>query len=96
MGKKHGLGDAPIEEEYREKMAALARLIDEFFNGRALPGIPAAKKQTGFVLMVFPFEEVKGEGRCNYISNAQREDIVIMLKEQIKRFEGQPEVRGTA
>lgn len=96
MSRKHGLGDAPIEEEYREKMNALAQLIDGFFNGKALPGIPAAKRQTGFVLMVFPFEEVRGEGRCNYISNAQREDIVIMLKEQIKRFEGQPDVKGRA
>ena len=37
------------------------------------------------------------EGRCNYISNgADRKDIVVMLKEQIKRFEGQPEMKGEA
>jgi hypothetical protein len=29
------LGDGPIEAEYQEKMNALARVIDEFFNGEA-------------------------------------------------------------
>jgi hypothetical protein len=94
---KQTLGDGPIEAEYREKMTALARLLDEVFNGAApVPGLPAPSKKNGFVLLVFPFDEVRSEGRCNYISNARRDDIVIMLKEQIKRFEGQPEVRGNA
>jgi len=30
------------------------------------------------------------------MSNADRADVVIMLKEQIARFEGQPEQTGTA
>jgi hypothetical protein len=85
------LGDAPIEAEYREKMNALASVIDEFFNLEA----KGKDRKTGFVLLVFPFGE--GEGRCNYISNgADRKDIVAMMKEQIKRFEGQPEMKGTA
>jgi hypothetical protein len=82
------LGDAPIEAEYREKMAAIAATLDELFNG---PDKGPAR-QTGFVLLVFPFGE--GEGRCNYISNGDRKDIVTMFKEQIKRFEGQPEMKG--
>ena len=85
------LGDAPIEVEYREKMTAIAKALDELFNGDTKG--PARK--TGFVLLVFPFGE--GEGRCNYISNgADRKDIVTMFKEQIKRFEGQPDVEGKA
>jgi hypothetical protein len=45
--------------------------------------------------MVFPFND--HEGRCNYISNgADRRDVVTLMKEQIKRFEGQPEIKGTA
>jgi hypothetical protein len=28
-------------------------------------------------------------GRCNYISNADRKDVVALMKEQIKLFEGQ-------
>lgn len=85
------LGDAPIQPEYREKMAAVARALDELFNGddRSQP------RKTGFVLLVFPFGET--EGRCNYISNgAARTDIVTVFKEQIARFEGQPEMTGTA
>ena len=87
----HQLGDAPIQEEYYREMNALANGIDEIFNGDA----KGEARQTGFVLLVFPFGEK--EGRCNFISNgAAREDIVCMFKEMIARFEGQPEMRGTA
>lgn len=90
----HTLGDAPIEARYRETMNALAEGLDEALNG-VTPGLPKGKRTTGFVLLVFPFEG--HEGRCNYISNgADRKDIVTLMKEQIKRFEGQPEVTGRA
>jgi hypothetical protein len=85
------LGDAPIEPEYREKMNVIAQALDEFFNGEA----KGASRQVGFILLVFPFGS--GEGRCNYVSNgADRQDVVTMLKEQIKRFEGQPDMTGQA
>ena len=85
------LGDAPIEQAYREQMNQIARILDAAFNG----GAKGNARQTGFVLLVFPFGEK--EGRCNYISNgADRRDIVTLLKEQIARFEGQPEMKGTA
>ena len=47
-------------------------------------------------LLVFPFGD--GPGRCNYISNGvNRDDVVTLMKEQIKRFEGQPDAqRSTA
>jgi hypothetical protein len=87
----HTLGDAPIENEYLEKMNAVARALDELFNGEKR----GKAREVGFVLLVFPFGEK--EGRCNYISNgADRRDIVTMMKEQIKRFEGQPEMSGRA
>ena len=85
------LGDAPIEAEHRHKMVSIAQALDEMFNGQA----KGPARQTGFVLLVFPFGEK--EGRCNYISNgADRKDIVTMMKEQIARFEGQPEMEGKA
>lgn len=85
------LGDAPIEGRYRQQMNAIASALDEVLNGQ----IDAEDRQTGFVLLVFPFGDT--EGRCNYISNgADRKDMVTMFKEQIKRFEGQPELKGTA
>jgi hypothetical protein len=85
------LGDGPIEERFRGVMNALAHSLDEIFNGKT----PGGRRKTGFVLMVFPF----GDGddhRANYVSNAKREDVVIMLREQLARFEGQPEVSGRA
>lgn len=85
------LGDAPIEPQYIEKMNALARAIDELFNGEA----KGKDRSTGFVLMVFPFGDVTG--RCNYISNgADRKDVVTLMREMIARFEGQPEMKGRA
>ena len=85
------VGDAPIEAQYIEQMTAVAQALDEMFNGQV--GGPGRK--TGFVLLVFPFGNA--DGRCNYISNgADRRDIVTMMKEQIRRFEGQPYLEGHA
>lgn len=85
------LGDAPIEAKHHEAMNKIAKALDQIFNGDA----KGADRETGFVLLVFPFGNT--DGRCNYISNgADRRDIVTMFKEQIKRFEGQPELTGTA
>jgi hypothetical protein len=85
------IGDGPIEDAYRATMVGVAKALDETFNGEE----KGQDRKTGFVLLVFPFGEA--EGRCNYISNgASRDDIVVMLKEQIKRFEGQPEMKGRA
>jgi hypothetical protein len=91
MSKKHQLGDAPIEKEYIDKMKGVASALDEAFNGTD----KGHDRKTGFILMVFPFDD--HEGRCNYISNgADRRDVVVLMKEQIKRFEGQPDIKGTA
>lgn len=85
------LGDAPVEAEYHDKMVAIVQALDEFFNGEA----KGAAKKVGFVLMVYPFGD--DSGRCNYMSNgADRRDVVVLMKEMIARFEGQPEVSGRA
>jgi hypothetical protein len=86
------LGDAPIQEEYRRQMQMVAKALDVIFNGK----MKGEDRKTGFVLLVFPFGEAEG-GRCNYISNGvDRRDIVALFKEQIKRFEEQPDVTGHA
>jgi hypothetical protein len=88
---EHRLGDAPIEPQYIEKMNALARAIDVLFNGN----LKGADRKVGFVLMVYNFGDEPG--RCNYISNgADRKDVVVLMKEMIARFEGQPEMKGRA
>lgn len=89
---EHTLGDGPIQSEYVEQMKAVARALDEMFNGK----LKGSRRGTGFVLLVFPFGE-DPKGRCNFISNgAARKDILVLFKEMIARFEGQPEMKGTA
>jgi hypothetical protein len=91
MAFDHQLGDAPIDPKHHKMMNALAGALDKVFNGEDR----GAERKVGFVLLVFEYGEK--EGRCNYISNgADRRDIVTLMKEQIKRFEGQPEMKGTA
>lgn len=88
------LGDGPIQDQYRERMQAVASALDELFNGKA----GGADRETGFVLLVFPFNEVRhGDARCNFISNgADRKDLVSLFKEMAARFEGQPSISGRA
>jgi hypothetical protein len=75
------IGDKPIEAELREMMNRLARAIDGYLNPQPAP------KKIGFVMLMFKFGS---DGRCNYISNADRGDVVKMLKEQLAHFEGSP------
>lgn len=85
------LGDGPIEAAFRETMIGAMTALDEAFNGAA----KGPDKKVGMILLVFPYGEA--EGRCNYISNgANRRDVLVMLKEQVRRFEGQPEMKGRA
>lgn len=69
----------PIEEKYREKLQALGLGLDLALNGEKQP------KETGFVVLLFGFGDDK---RMNYISNANREDMLSALKELIAIFEG--------
>ena len=84
------LGDASIEPKFLGLMNETAKALDELFNGDK----KGDERTTGFVLLLFPFEG--REGRANYISNAKRADVVTLLKEQLARFEGQPEITGKA
>jgi hypothetical protein len=88
-GRRSNMPNAPIEQKYRATMKALAGFIDGFFNGPA-KGRP---RKTGFVLLTFDFGDSR---RCNYISNARREDVVVLLREQLRRFEGSPDAEGHA
>ncbi len=90
--KQERLGSGPIEPQHRELMNKLAHGLDEMFNGE----LKGQARKVGFCLLVFNFDEPREGGRCNYISNAERRDVVALLKEQIRYFEGQPDtLRGT-
>lgn len=73
--------EQPIEEKYREQMRELAVVLDKYFN-------PKGGKEIGFSLLVFAFGGEPGN-RTNYISNANRKDMLDTMREFIARAEGQ-------
>jgi hypothetical protein len=75
----------PIDPEYKVKMNQLAKAIDEFWNGKHT----GAERKIGFCILMFPFgANEPSKDRINYISNAERSDMITALKELIARFEG--------
>lgn len=70
--------------ETSEFMQALAGGLEQILN----PTASKDGKTVGFVLLVFPFSAPEG-ARTNYISNADRKDVLVALKEIVARFEGQ-------
>jgi hypothetical protein len=75
-----------IENKWLKFMNSVGRALDEALNQKKKP------KQWGFFLAIFPFDS--GPGRFNYLSNADRKDIIALMKEMTAKFEGQPDVEG--
>ena len=80
-----------ISAEYRETMNGVAKGLDRLFNGDA----KGASRRVGFVLLQFSFDGPEG-ARTNYISNVERGDMLVALKEMVARFEGQHHEGGRA
>jgi hypothetical protein len=74
--------DDPIQPPYHTFMNALAEAIDHLLNGDEDP------KGLAFCLLVCRFGDIK-EGRVNYISNANRPDMLAMMAEYLARQEKQ-------
>lgn len=72
-------------DETTHMMQAIAKGVDRILNGEDQP------KRNAFVLLVMPFNGPPG-ARTNYVSNADRDDIVAMMKEVVDRFEKQKEL----
>jgi hypothetical protein len=68
-------GEKPIEAEYRDLMNAVAAGLSEVFP-----------KPLGFTLLVFRMGS--NDGRMNYISSAERGDMITAMKEFIAHNEG--------
>lgn len=75
--------EQPIQSDFYQLMNKLAPALDNMFNGDA----PKADRKVGFALLVFPFGDTAG-GRVNYISNAERTEMLVAMKEFIARAEG--------
>lgn len=87
------LGDAPVSAEYRDMLNKVMAAVDQSFNGTAR----GKDRKVGIVMLLFPYGEVDDNARVNFISNgANRKDLVVLMKEMIARFEGQPEIQGRA
>jgi len=71
-----------VEEKHRETMEVIARSVDFAFNQGQKP------PKVGFALLIFDFG-TGDDRRMNYVSNAQRNDMVVAMKEMIAKFEGQ-------
>ena len=71
-----------IETKHYKQMNELAKMLDETFNGKN----KGKNRKYGFMLSVFPFGNIEG-GRFNYISNADKKNIVTLLKEMVVKFE---------
>lgn len=74
----------PDDHETVVMHQSMARALDEFLNGEKKEG---RKKRYGFVLLTFEFDHVEG-GLVNYVSNAQREDMLVAMREWLARAEG--------
>lgn len=78
--------EAPIERDKTEMMNRLAGLLDHSVN----PNMDAGQRPNGFVLMVFPFNRMGDDGpapgRMNYISNANRDEVIAALEDQVQRL----------
>lgn len=80
------LGPGPIQEDLHGLMNAVAKALDEHFNG---PNCPPEGKRVWFFLAAGNFAE--GElpriSRFNYISNADKLDIREALRAVLGRLE---------
>jgi hypothetical protein len=70
-----------MHAKQHELLQAVAQGLDDIFNGTERP------KRIGFAVFVFEFGQTSG-GRVNYVSNADRADMMVAVKEWLARHEG--------
>ncbi len=59
----------------KEEMQKIAAALDKILGGK------------GFALLVFDFDKI-GKSHINYVSNAEREDMIVVIKELSAQWEG--------
>lgn len=74
-----------IDEKYIEKMRDLARFLDGMLNDFDQEGSYIGPRKVGFALLVF---EPGDRPSVNYISNCERRDILVAMKEFVAHHEG--------
>ncbi len=71
----------PVDPRVVKGMTHMGDMIDTALNGDTMP------REFGFVLLVFEFG-TKDHRKMNYMSNAERVDMLCALKELVANFEG--------
>ena len=92
LGADHG----PIQADLSELMNAVARTLDDLFNG---PDCPASEKRVWFFLAAGNFGEgsdLPERNRFNYISNADKLDMRATLRDVLGGIEGRMAGEGHA
>lgn len=84
----------PIEERVRYQANAIAATLDDFLNGEKQPDKKRERK-VGFGVLIFEFGKIEA-GRMNWISNAERADMIVALKEMVAQLEGRVQSAGRA
>lgn len=82
----------PIQPEMHNFLNAMAKGLDIMFNGQ---DCPPDKKKTGFFLFAFDYNDGPEQGRMNYISNSNRADVLVSLKEMVAQLEGRVHTHNT-
>jgi hypothetical protein len=87
-GTPLGADAGPIQPELRELMNAVARGLDDVFNGE---GCKPEDKKVWFFLAAGGFdhapEKTPDTSRFNYISNADKLDVRATLRDVLARLE---------
>jgi len=74
--------DTELEDKYKHPMYVFAKSFEQFIK-ETWPEL-----DSGFLVAMF---DIGDKGRFNYASNCNRDDIIVLLKEMLARFEGMPE-----
>lgn len=95
-GAPTGSDPGPIQDDLHTVMNAVARGLDDVFNG---PDCPATDKRVWFFLAAGNFGEgsdLPETNRFNYISNADKLDVRATLRDVLGRIEGRMAGEGHA
>lgn len=83
------MSHGPIQADLHQVMDRMGAVIDDALN-------PSGPRNWGFVLLMFDFNN-PADARMNYLSNADRTDMICAMKELVANFEGRaPESTGHA
>lgn len=96
LGAPIGPDAGPIQSDLNELMNAVARGLDNVFNG---PDCAAADKRVWFFLAAGNFTQGTDEpetNRFNYISNADKLDVRATLHDVLARLEARMAQGGRA